>query len=146
MLNDLLATYLNVAPREVERLLALSPQAIYQDKGYLGLVGQLNSTQLNRTAEHAYEAYNQGLPPLKEQYGLSDSVMSGYTLCNWVLGFLMYPEQMRDMLERHAAVPTDTVAAMLPELIQLLDTMPAGRDDWQRALIVFSLPLLARQA
>ncbi len=146
MLNDLLAPYLNVRPQEVARMLSLKPDQIYADETYRKIVASLNSSVLQKTSDYAYDTYEKKLPVLKEKYGLAGTVMSGYTLCNWVLGFLMYPETMPDMLERHARIPTSLVADMLPELITALDDLPSGRADWQRALIAFSLPLLANRA
>ncbi len=71
--------------------------------------------------------------------------MSGYTLVNWVLGFMMYPERMRDMLSVHASVSSGVVADMLPHLVDLLEKLPENREDWQRALLIFSLPLVVQR-
>ena len=144
MLENTLARCVNVPVEEVERLLALSPDALYNDPLYLDLVGQLDAATLETTATYARAAYETQLPPIKAKYGLSDTVMSGYTLCNWVLGFLMYPEKLRDMLTRHARIPTDTIEATLPELIAILADLPDGSAEWQQALVTLSLPLIAR--
>jgi hypothetical protein len=137
-----LATYAQVSAAEIDRLLALRPEAIYQDKIYQTWIASLDTVQLSSNLPHARAAYDRGLDPIKHKYKLSGTIMSGHTLCNWVLGFLMYPEKLRDMLDHHASVPTRSVAAALPELIALLDDMPSGRDEWQRALVIFTLPLL----
>lgn len=144
MLVDMLASYIGVSPVEVERLLALPATSIYRDRGYRDLIAQLDADALHGSAEQAHQIYDAGVPAIKQKYGLMDTIMGGHTLSNWTLGFLMYPERLQDMLARHAAVPTDTIAAALPELFMLLDALPQGREEWQRALAVFTLPLLAR--
>jgi hypothetical protein len=144
MLAQVLAPYINVPPQTVERLLSLTPAEIYADESYQGMVAQLNANSLQKTSDYAYAVYDEQLPALKAQYGLLDTLMGGYTLCNWVLGFLMYPETLPDMVGRHTRIPTDVVAEVLPKLVTMLDTMPQGRAEWQRALVVLSLPLLAR--
>lgn len=144
MLAAALATYAQVPVREVERLLSLHPEAIYQDTVYQGWIANLDTKLLSRELPHARAAYDSGLNLIKHKYNLTGTIMSGHTLCNWVLGFLMYPSKLRDMIEHHAAVPVESVAAALPELIALLDDIPSGREEWQRALVIFTLPLLVR--
>jgi len=144
MLARTLAPYLNVTPQDVDRLLSMPPAEIYADKFYQDLVIQLDPRLLQKTSDYAYSAYDEHLPSLKEEYGWLNTLMGGYTLCNWVLGFLMYPETLPDLLPHHARIPNDVVAEVLPKLVALLDTMPQGREEWQRALVVLSLPLLVR--
>jgi len=144
MIADLLAPYLHIPVGEFERLISLSPEEIYQDPTYQHLVAQLDQKVLSDTLPQARDVYEVGLPAIKDKFGWSGTVMSGYTLCNWVIGFLRYPEKMKDMLPRHERVASLQVADALPELASLLDALPEGREEWQRALIVFSLPLLAK--
>ncbi len=74
---------------------------------------------------------------------LSGTIMSGYTLCNWVLGFLKQPTGMADVLKYHASVPSGKIAASLPELLELPDETRVGSAEWKKALVVFSLPMIA---
>jgi hypothetical protein len=144
MLADLYAKYVGLAADEIERLLAMPAEAIYQDKGYQSLVTGLDVSLLHDTARHVREAYDQGLPDLKARYGLAGTVMSGFTLCNWVLGYLNYPTKLSDLLGQHERIPTKTMTDMLPELVDLLEGVPEGRQEWERALLIITLPLLAR--
>jgi hypothetical protein len=144
MLADLYAQYAGIPAEEAERLLAMPAQAIYQDEYYQNLVASLDGQALHDTATHARTAYDSGLPMLKAKYRLMDTVMSGYTLCNWVLGYLNFPSKLSDLLEQHGRIPVTVMVDMLPELVALLDKLPAGRDVWQRAFLIITLPLLAR--
>ena len=90
------------------------------------------------------EVYDKELPGLKAQYGLADTVMSGYTLCNWVLGYLNYPSKLSDLLDQHGRIPVETMLDMLPKLVEMLETVPEGRQEWERAFLIITLPLLAR--
>lgn len=142
MVVTILAQQLNTTPQEVERLLALPAAEVYDDPVYLEFVSHLHADTLQATSRAVRDIYETALEPLKEQHGLGGTVMSGYTLVNWVLGFLSYPDTMRDMLERHANLPVDLIAEVLPELIELVGE---ANVEWQHALAVFSLPLLARR-
>lgn len=144
MLAAKLAHHLNIPATEIERLLALPGESLYDNDVYQTLVADLDAAQIEATAQYARQAYNDHLPPIKAKYGLSDTIMSAYTLCNWVLGYIMYPDKLPDLLARHRRIPVETMRAALPELIDLLDDLPKGREAWQRALIVFSLPLIAQ--
>ncbi|MBN1564569.1 MAG: hypothetical protein JXA10_12060 [Anaerolineae bacterium] len=143
MQTETMATYMGLSVNEVERLLALPPAAIYDDPAYQAVVNQLDADVLRQTLGHVRAVYDKGLAPIKAKYGLSNTIMSGFTLGNWVLGYLTTPDHLNNMLDRHAALPREVIAAALPELVALLDDLPAGRGEWQRALVTFSLPLIA---
>ncbi len=143
MLVQQLATYTGLSDAEIERLLALSPSEIYDDPAYSALIPQLDEEALKATAAQVQQIYADHLPALKDKHQLSGSIMSSYTLVNWVLGFLMYPERLPDMLQYHQRLTSEQVAAMLPDLFTLLDALSEGREAWETALAVISLPLLA---
>ncbi len=143
MLIQQLATYIGLPQEEIERLLALSPAEIYDDPAYLALIPTLDEQTLKATAAQVQEIYEDYLPALKDKHRLGGSIMSSYTLVNWVLGFLMYPERLRDMLHYHRRLSADQVAEMLPDLFELLDELTEGREAWASALAIISLPLLA---
>ena len=144
MLADLYANYAGLPADETERLLAMGAEAIYQDKRYQFLVTGLDASLLHNTAGHVRDVYDKELPDLKARYGLAGTVMSGFTLCNWVLGYLNYPTKLSDLLGQHERIPVKTMADMLPELVDLLESVPEGREEWERALLIITLPLLAR--
>ena len=143
MTSEELARYAGMSAHEIERLLALPAAKIYEDPVYRDMVASLDREHLDRTAKYARDVYDKHILALQEQYNLNSSLMGGYTLSNWVLGFLMYPKRMIDMLQYHTSLPPNMIATLLPQLVQLLDEVPEGREEWQRALIIFSLPLLA---
>ncbi len=143
MLIQQLATYTGLSEAEIGRLLALSPAEIYDDPAYLALIPLLDEETLKATAAQVQELYGEHLPALKDKHQLGGSIMSSYTLVNWVLGFLMYPERLRDMLNYHRRLSAEQVGAMLPDLFALLGDLEEGREAWETALAVISLPLLA---
>jgi hypothetical protein len=137
-----LARYAGLSEGEFNRLLSLSAEAMYKDPSYQKLISQLDAAVLSQTLPYTRAVYEKYLPGIKEKYGLAGTVMSGYTLCNWVLGFLMRPERITDMLERHANVSTQTIISALPDLAAVLDEAEQGGSDWQKALVIFSMPLI----
>ena len=144
MLTELYAKHAGLAAEETERLLAMPAEAIYQDQRYLALVKSLDVSLLHDTAGAVHKAYEAGLPGLKEQYGLGGTTMGGFTLCNWVLGYLNYPTRLSDLLGQHDRIPVKIMRNMLPELVGLLRDVPEGREEWERAFLIITLPLLAR--
>lgn len=146
MLMQQLVTYTGLPETEIERLLALPPTEIYNDPAYLALIPQLDEATLKATAAQVQQIYGDQLPALKDKHRLGGTIMSSYTLVNWVLGFLMYPERLRDMLRYHRRLTPEQVADMLPDLFSLLDEMTEGVDAWKMALAVISLPLLANES
>ncbi|HEC24115.1 MAG TPA: hypothetical protein ENI95_14480 [Chloroflexi bacterium] len=143
MLEEQLAHHSGIPTETIEYLLSLTPEEVYQDVVYRRLVSRLDVDELHRTLTVAREVYDEGLEAIKEKYNLSGTIMSGYTLCNWVLGFLKQPTEMADVLKYHASVPSSKIAASLPELLELLDEMRVGSAEWKKALVVFSLPMIA---
>jgi hypothetical protein len=144
MQSAIIAAYTGLSTDDVTRLLALPPAAIYQDPAYQGVVNRLDATLLRRTLVHVRAAYDDGLASIKEKHGLTGTIMSGFTLGNWVLGFLNAPDHLNDMLDRHARIPENVIEAVLPELVALLDDLPEARAEWQCALVTFSLPLIVK--
>ena len=139
-----IADTMGISVADAERLLALPPADIYADAVYHAVVECLDATLLHQTLKHVRAVYDEQLDPIKEKYGLSDTIMSGFTLGNWVLGFLASPDHLNDMLERHTQIPTDIIEDVLPELVDLMVELPEGSAEWQCALVTFSLPLIAK--
>jgi hypothetical protein len=141
---DALAQYSGIPADTITQWLSLPPEAIYKDTGYLSWVKKLDEKLLSNNLPAVRSIYDTGLDVLKARHGLSDTIMGAHTLGNWVLGFLKFPEQLPDLLERHASVPAGVVANALPELAIMLNSIDddAGRAEWQRALILFSIPLM----
>ncbi len=143
-LVDILAQNLDITVEQVERWLAMPATAIYDDPAYQALIHQIDNAALERTQPQVRAVYETGLPPIKAKFQLQDTIMSGYTLSNWVLGFLMYPDRARDILGHHARIAPEVVYDVLPELVDLLDdSADCDCTEWKRALLIFSLPLLA---
>ncbi|NDJ74672.1 MAG: hypothetical protein GYB65_00315 [Chloroflexi bacterium] len=143
MVVKILADYIPSSPDEIERLLALPAEDIYRDPAYMDLVRGLDEDELQRTARLVREVYDERLEPIKEKHGLSGTIMSGFTLGNWVIGLLMMPDRLPGLLEKHANLSPQLIAETLPDLIELLEYAPAGQREWQEALVVRTLPLLA---
>lgn len=141
---DMLSSYSGIPVKQLQYLLSLSPAKMYQDSVYQNLVRQLNAEMLQDTLVSVRETYDKHLPTIKRQYNLRNTTMSGFTLANWIIGFLSYPDRLPDLLERHVNVPPSVIADVAPDLLAVLGEVPRGGAEWQRALTVFILPLLAR--
>jgi hypothetical protein len=147
MLAHLLADYIGITSPAVERLLRMRPSDIYQDPMYKKLVESLDREYIRSTLRDAHKAYKMGLPQFMEDlssiHRFSDTPMSAYTLSNCLVAYLDAPEHMADFLDRHNHIPKDLMRDGLPHLIQMLSQMPQGCNEWQRAMAIISIPLVA---
>jgi hypothetical protein len=149
MVAEALAHYIGVPQGKIERLLALTQEQIYQDAEYQAWIGTLDIELLNKCLPLARAAYEKHLATftehLRTQYNMVNTPMSAFTLGNWLVGFLQYPSQISDLSRIHRRLPRQAVQEMLPEMIAMLDEMPEGRAEWQRALALMALPLAAER-
>jgi len=147
MVANLISQHVNISTQEVDRLLSLGAANVYKDPNYLALVDQLDNEHLQETVVAAREAYRQGLGPLKqeieEKYHLGDSMMSAFTLGNWLVGFLYSSDSLSTLLDKHHRVPPEAIADGLPGILNILDTMGADGNMWKEAMCVLALPLLS---
>lgn len=146
MIEQTLSHYIKVQPAQIVRLLNMTAAAIYADDEYKGWIASLNPDVLHDSLPHARSAYELSLPRftkvLKEKYGLSNTPMSAFTLGNWLVGFLRYPESIADMPSLHQRVPVEAFREMLPDMLKILDNVPDG-DQWQKAMALMALPMMA---
>jgi hypothetical protein len=141
---DLLAHYVGLSLDDMEYLFSLSPRAMYEDPVYQSLIAQLDVEMLRDTLDDVQNLYNTYIERIKEAHNLSHTVMSGHTLSRWIVAYLVHPERMEEILDHHALLPTQKIAETLPSLIDVLGRLEDGGQEWQRALVIMSLPLLAR--
>lgn len=146
MLTKIIAQYTQTPEATIARLLKMPTDAIYEDAAYKQLVDSLDRDYLHQTLQQARNAYEVGLPDFKERmrvyFDFTDSPMSPFTLANWLVGFLNYPDKLADLPNLHGRVPHNAIQNGLPELFKVLEQMGEGRDAWQRALAVLAIPLV----
>ena len=146
-MDAILSRYIGVSPGKVARLLTLSQQQVYADQEYLGWVNQLDAERLYDTLQYARSVYEAYMPEfsqhLSNQFGMHKTVMSAYTLGNWLVGFLQFPNTINGLTRMHQHIPRQAIADLLPRMLEVLQEMPEGGREWQRALAILSLPLLS---
>jgi hypothetical protein len=149
MLAKILASYSQLPEAQIESWLAQPSRALLSDEKYYQAINAIDSSLLYHSLPEVREAYTSGLPAfqqkLTERYQLDFSVMSAYTLGNWLLGFLQHPEQLDMLLDKHLRLPLNVLREEAPALLSLLDKMSQNRQEWQKALALFMLPLLAER-
>lgn len=145
MLEGILANYIGVPITEIQRLTQLSVEQILQDKVYISWLKSLDLDYLIETLPNVRASYEQHLPEFREKlesnYRLENNPMSAYTLANWLLGYLRYPQSLPELVKIHRKIPTNAIRETSPELLQMLDYMGEGQAMWQKALAVFLIPL-----
>jgi hypothetical protein len=133
---------------DIRQITQLPPEKVFENTTFRTLIEGLDTLTLRRTLPEARRSFATGLPAfliqIERDYGISHTPMSVYTLTDWLIRFLEAPETLAVVLSMHQRVPGSLIREGLPYLLSLLDTMPNGRTEWQQALAVMSLPLVAK--
>ncbi len=144
--NVNLAEIIGIPQATVDRFLVMGAEAIYKDDEYMGLVRSLDGALMEDTLPDVREVYERHLSEfvaeLQAKYRLAQNPMSAYTLGNWVVGMLRYPETTNTLLKMHSEVPSQMIVDGLPHLIGFIEDLDRGRTEWQRALCILSIPLM----
>jgi hypothetical protein len=146
MNTQTLAQYMNVPEGTAKQLMGLSARQLLADETYIGLLYDLDRELLEATLPTVRAVYEEYLPEFIEgvesRYNLDATPMSAFTLGNWVVGALQFPEHTHSILEMHANVPREVFNNELQSLMDILENTPEGKAEWQRAMCVFALPLM----
>lgn len=141
-----IAAYTGLSSHVIQRLQTMSIDNVYADKEYLNALRNLNRDMLQATLPAARQAYDNHLDEfssaIRSRYNLNTDVMSAFTLGNWVVGILEYPEQAKKLIHMHERVPHQALVENLPGILKILDEMPQGRAEWQKALCLLAFPLM----
>lgn len=143
-----IAAYTGLDSKVIQRFMTMSAQNIYADADYLAALQSLDKHYLKDTLPAARKAYEAHLgefnDAIHERYGLTTDLMSAFTLGNWVVGILEYPAEARKLVEMHNHVPTGAILDNLPGILDILNEMPQGTREWQKALCLLAFPLMGR--
>lgn len=144
--NATLAKYIGTDAATIQKLRQLDASAMYNHADYRALFDGLDAAYLQNTLPLVRKAYDAELPKFKTQlaskYSIDAEPMSAFTLGNWIVGILSYPERFNDLLGIHGKVPGMAIDDSLDTLVEMLGTMPEGASMWQHALCLLSLPLM----
>ncbi len=141
-----LSYYIGAPTSLLDSLLSMQGREIIRDKRFVDLLRSVDKDLLEKTLPEARAAYAAHLPDfsnqLSKRYGLANTPMSAYTLGNWVVGALQFPDYLDTILDMHADIATEVFVGGLPELLAIVDEMPKAGGEWQRALCLLSIPLM----
>lgn len=143
-----IANYTGLDNNVIQRFMTMGAQNIYADADYVSALQSLDKGYLKETlpaARRAYEAHlGEFNDSIHERYGLTTDLMSAFTLGNWVVGILEYPTEARKLVEMHNHVPSGAILDNLPGILDILNEMPHGTREWQKALCLLAFPLMGR--
>ncbi len=147
--TDLLLTLQNITRLPYETLAAwftLNPVALIDAPSYQDAVGSLDTALLQRSYAEAHKAYESVLPAFQQEmetrYGYDHAPMFSTSLGKWLISVAERPHYMPQVFSLHASVPPMIIQETLPLLLRTMDHIGAGRDEWQRALALLSLPMM----
>lgn len=148
MLLTFMADSIGIEIDELQRLLEMAPHAVLDDPSYQGLLQSLDLALLRKTLPLVRAALARGIPTFNERYqamySATESPMSEETLSNWLVVFIQYPNTLRSLVANHQRVPVEFIRLGLPDFLSIVDGMPRGCAEWQRAMAVLAVPLLVR--
>lgn len=147
MIDAVLARYIGIPTEEVQRLLKLTPEVLFVDEGYQSLIHGLRRSVLEETLPEVTAAYEAGLPRLKQtlrdQYHYDTDPMTPYTLGTWMVNALRYPQRLEALMKKHERIQLPMMKHGLKDIVEMVGHIPAGGKEWQKALCVVCLPLIA---
>lgn len=124
----------------------LSGKQLLENKTYVAMLHDLDKDLLEATLPTVRDVYERHLPEfverVEQRYGLGATPMSAFTLGNWVVGALQFPDHTHSILEMHANIPREVFNNELQSLMDILEEVSQGKQEWQRAMCVFALPLM----
>lgn len=141
------ATYTGLPTNSIEKMLKGSPHQTYRSQEYIDALHSVDLEALEAALPEARRVYEAHLPDfaagLEARYGVSSSPMSPFTLGNWVVGVMQYPERADTIIKMHKALPANVFADNLDELVGMLDEMRSGSAVWQQAMCLLAFPLMS---
>lgn len=143
-----IAHYTGLPLDTVEVYFELSPEEIYQDEAYHEALNSLDRKTLDATLPGVRRVYDRHMDDfaayLYEHHQVERGTMSSHTLGNWVLGFIQQPEYIVNILQHHQLMPGAAFADGLEQLLDLLESVPAGKQEWQQALCLMAFPMMMK--
>jgi len=142
-----LAQYTGLDTGMLQNMLKSTPQAIYSSPEYIDALRSVDCDLLEETLPEARRIYEMHLPEfaasLETRYGISSDPMSPFTLGNWVVGVMQYPQKADTIIEMHHNLSAEVFADNLFDLLEMLGEMRVGREVWQKAMCLLAFPLTA---
>jgi hypothetical protein len=148
MNKQMLADITGLAPNTVQQFMDMSAEEIVKDVSYIQLLEDIDCEHLEQTLPEVRAAYEHELPAfinmLQEKHNVNSEPMSAYTLGNWVIGVLHYPDRAGQILGMHQNVPGHVISEGLPEFLAILDSLndSVTAAEWKRAVTALSIPLM----
>jgi hypothetical protein len=142
-----IARYTKLPTHLVRDFLSRNPVDVYRDPQYVRALYRMDLPYLRATLPIVRSYYDEHLDSfaedLEQRYHIQRGAMSSFTLGNWVVAFLDYPEYALNMLQRHEHLPPQLFDGGLEDLMTLLEGLPKGREQWQQALCLLTFPLMS---
>ena len=146
-MGSYLANYVSMEASEIDRVLKLAPSKVFEDPAFTSMINKLDVEILRDTLGDAHSTLDTKLMPLLQttlkHHNLEETAMSAYTLANWLVGYLEWPNMLGQMLEKHSRIPTNVISDVLPHIMDILADVPSEKARWQEAFAAVAMPLIA---
>ena len=143
MFSQTLATHINVSPANVDALLNLTPEELYESPEFVSILESLDPELLRDTLQEARSVLDDDLPALVDDfmnhYHIDHFPLTSYMVGNWVVGFATYPSELVRLPQIHANIPIHIIREAAPHILDMLENMADGKKHWQKAFATMCL-------
>lgn len=147
MIAKTLAYYLDMPQAEMLRLLRTPPHDLIHHPTYTAMLYDLDFECLRKTLPFARTVLEAGLPVLvarwSAEYNLYDFPLNGHMLSDWIGDFLQFPAEVWRLRDVHRGVALPLIHEIIPEILEMMETLGDASRVWQRAFATMVIPLAA---
>lgn len=147
MIHNTISQATSRTPEVISNLMELRPREIYQADIYINMLEDIDVAALKLSMSSTRAHLDDELPPLveayKEKYNMTEFPLTGYMVCNWVVGYLSVQQNLPDLIEKHTTVSRGIMGEALPEILEILARTPMNNEEWVKAFATLVIPLMA---
>ena len=146
MKAETISRYTHLPVEDVRQWISQPSSIVYNDQKYLNAVRGLDAEYLEETLPLVREAYENHLTILKQRlqayYDHPVDLMSAATLGTELLRVVQEPETALKIRDMHRPILGAPIRKSLQILLEILEEMPEGAEEWQQALCLLSFPMM----
>jgi len=130
----------------IEYWQTLSAVQIVHNRDYIDALRDVDRLELESSFNEIRTRYQGHLVHfqrmLAQRYGVHHAPMFSEILGHWVLSAVEQPSYLEHVIKRHARMPREMISDGLPMLVDMLASPSGERNEWQRAVVLLTLPML----
>ena len=146
-MDELLGEHLGISVQEVAALRALDPPTLLTTPLVRKIIDSINFPLLRASLPQAQDVLKRDLPDFYTWLAHDLNVASIPTTpdhaIEWIEDFLLDRRSILELIALHQRLDSMVLVQAIPRFIHLFDALTFGRAEWQRAVALLCLVLLA---